>query len=227
MMKQRAIAVAMLALMLAVTGSASAGEPETHAKPDLEKLCTKVWTIDYTDGRTITACKLKAPTEFQGCWCGAGDTRFDKNGRLVACGISRDYTFGDVTIPAPAWTHFFPSGAPQSFMLDAHSGFQGLVLKSGKNDWTQHLHENGLLRHAYLAQRQEIQGVLCARATVLGTMGGRTFVKFHDNGMLESCKLARAVTIDGHRFRKGKRIRFDSTGNVLPGGAGVHPRATP
>lgn len=209
--------VIVLAVVLLAMPSARTGEETTPLKPDLDNLCRRVWSIDYTDGRKITACKLKVSTEIQGCWCGAGDTRFDEHRNLVACRIERDYTFDDVTIPAPAWTHFYQGGAPQSFSLDGHKEFQGLLLKSGKHDWTQHLYENGLLKNASLAKAQEINGILCAKASMLGTLGGRTDVKFHDNGMLMSCKLAGRIIIDGTSFEKGTRIRFDREGKVLQG----------
>lgn len=216
MIRNVALALLVGCLLVPVPGTARADDGSPQERPDLESLCRKVWTIDYPDGRELTACKLRESTEIQGCWCRTGDTRFDKDWNLVACTIDRDYTFGDVTIPAPAWTHFYPGGAPQSFMLPGHREFQDLLLKSGKHDWTQHLYENGFLRQAYLAEPQEIHGVLCARATILGTLGGRTWVKFHDNGMLRSCKLAEGTTIGIHSFEKGVRIQFDRDGSVLP-----------
>ena len=78
--------------------------------------------------------------------------------------------------------------------------------------WRQDFYKDGTLKEASLARKEEIQGVVCAKASILGTLSGRTHVRFHDNGKLESCKLARPVTIEGISFKKGDRIALDPDG---------------
>ena len=83
-----------------------AGDGGVQERPDLDALCRKVSNIEYLDGRDITNCKLKEPTEFQGRWCDVGDTRFDKDWNLVACHLAEDFTAGELTLPAGSWTQF-------------------------------------------------------------------------------------------------------------------------
>jgi hypothetical protein len=196
---------------------AYAGEENPPAKPDLDALCKKVFNIEYTDGREITNCRLRGPTEFQGRWCDVGDTRFDQDWNLVACHLERDYTVGELTAPAGAWVHFYPEGQPESMALPGDMMFQGLLLKSGKKDWRQHFYEDGTLSKCYLARNEEIQGVPCVKASIRGTLGGRTFVRFQEDGKLESCKLAAPLTIQGHEFKKGDRIAFGREGKLKSG----------
>lgn len=193
-------------------GLAYAVEESAHEKPDLDALCNKVFNIEYPDGRDITNCRLREPTEFQGRWCDKGDTRFDKDWNLVVCHLARDYTVGELTVPAGSWVHFYPEGPPLSAELPRDMMYQGLLLKNGKKDWSQHFYKDGTLKKASLARKEEIQGVICAKASILGTLGGRTYVQFHEDGKLESCKLAEPISMEGRTFKKGDRISFDRDG---------------
>jgi alpha-tubulin suppressor-like RCC1 family protein len=83
-----------------------AGEKNAPEKPDLDALCNKVFSITYPDGRNITDCILREPTEIQGRWCAKGDTLFDKDWNLVACKLKQDYTVGNATVPARSWVQF-------------------------------------------------------------------------------------------------------------------------
>jgi hypothetical protein len=212
MCRYPSLGVILLLFTLICFSLASAGEGKVPLKPDLDALCNKVFNIEYPDGRDITNCRLREPTEFQARWCDKGDTRFDKDWHLVACHVARDYTVGELTIPADSWVHFYPEGPPLWAELSRDMMYQGLLLKNGKKDWSQHFYKDGSLEKASLARKEEIQGVVCAKASILGTLGGRTHVRFHDNGKLESCKLAEPVTIEGQAFKKGDRITFNRDG---------------
>lgn len=199
---------------LACLTLAYAGEDIVSERPDLDALCKKVFNIEYPDGRDITNCRLREPTEFRGRWCDVGDTRFDRDWNLVACHLARDFTVGELTAPAGAWVHFYPEGQPQSMELPDDMVFQGLLLKNGKKDWRQHFYKDGKLSKCYLARDEEIQGMPCIKASIRGTLGGRTFVRFHEDGKLESCKLAGGISVEGHEFKKGDRIAFDREGEL-------------
>ena len=211
-MRKTALGFLLVVYALGSVTIAHAGGEGVSKKPDLDALCNKVFDIEYPDGRNITNCRLREPTEFQGKWCDNGDTRFDKDWSLVACHLARDYIVGELTVPAGSWVQFYPEGPPLSAELPKNMMYQGLLLKHGKHDWRQDFFKDGSLKGASLARKEEIQGVVCAKASILGTLSGRTGVRFHDNGKLESCKIAESVTIEGHAFKKGDRISFDCDG---------------
>ena len=101
--------------------------------------------------------------------------------------------------------------------LPRNTEIQGILCRGDRHrGWETVLYVNGKLLKAWLARTEEIQGVPCMKATFWTEfLGGDAAVYFHSNGKLAKCKLARDVTINGHRFKKGDHVCFDSEGKLI------------
>ena len=101
--------------------------------------------------------------------------------------------------------------------LPHNTKIQGLLCRGDKHrGWETVFYVNGKLALAWLAKPEDIQGVPCASASFWTELFGRNAaVSFHANGKLARCKLARDATIDGHAFKKGDHVRFDSKGKLI------------
>lgn len=94
--------------------------------------------------------------------------------------------------------------------LPRNTEVQGLMCRGSGHNWQTVFYTNGKLALAWLAQTEEIQGVPCMAASFLREVfGGSSGVRFHDNGNLSRCKLAKNFTIEGHAFKKGDHVSFD------------------
>ncbi|BBB32008.1 hypothetical protein TTHT_0405 [Thermotomaculum hydrothermale] len=101
--------------------------------------------------------------------------------------------------------------------LPHNTKIQGLLCRGDKHQgWETVFYTNGKLALAWLAKPAVIQGIPCAAASFWTELfGGTAAVTFHPDGKLAGCKLAKDVTIDGHTFKKGDYVRFDSKGKLI------------
>ncbi|MCK5565329.1 MAG: hypothetical protein KAJ07_08790 [Planctomycetes bacterium] len=100
--------------------------------------------------------------------------------------------------------------------LPQDTEIQGLVCRGDGHDWQTVFYTNGKLALAWLAETTEIQGVPCMAASFLREVfGGSSGVRFHDNGNLSRCKLAKNFTIEGRAFKKGDHLSFDREGKLI------------
>ncbi|MBI2919596.1 MAG: hypothetical protein HYY18_00765 [Planctomycetes bacterium] len=64
-------------------------------------------------------------------------------------------------------------------------------------------HENGELSRAFLVRADDLGGLLC-----------RGWVRWHENGRLESVALAGDTRVQRHEFPGGTRLNFDAEGRL-------------
>jgi hypothetical protein len=201
--------------------------------PSMLILCASV----YSDFIAVT--RLDQPTEIHGIPC-MGVIKYQKNGIIAYCTLSRDYphsnqvlpsgsqlTFDeqeklrsctlskDTTIagqilPAKTVAYFNPEGSVTNCFLSRDTLIQGHLVRGWGTNFETGFYPDGRLRLGWLAQEEEIQDVPCAPFRFWTNAG----VSFHDNGKLKSCRLAKDATIQGKTIAIGYNLSFDANGNV-------------
>jgi hypothetical protein len=158
---------------------------------------------------------LKTPQEIQGYPCAAGYAWFFDDGTLSSCFVSRQTSFGELTIPPKAWIQLTAEGRPWYVFLGQNVTIKGYPARGQGHDFSTALYPSGKLKTLWLAADTVIDGVPCMEAGFFADVfGGGVETDFHENGKLERCKLARDITIQGRAFHRGDHIRLDNNGKL-------------
>lgn len=171
-------------------------------------------------GVTLTRTRLGSPTEVQGYPCAAGYAWLFFDGRLLECAVSREIRFGEIGIPAGSRINLTRGGDPDSVFLAHGTSINGYVCKGrglpGPTEGASTaLYPSGKLKTCWLASDTVVDSVPCAHASMLSdAFGGDSGTYLHENGRLQSCKLSRSFTREGHAVRQGDRIRLDVNGKL-------------
>ncbi len=207
-------------------------------------LCTPLVLMDilYTvQNRYVNTENLGRPKEIQGIPC-QGLVKFQKNGHIERCRLSRDHMFSANILPAGTlvsfskdgrlkvcWlardavisgqlfqkdtaVYFTPESAINFCFLPRDTMIQGHLCKGRGHDYMTAFYTDGTLKTAWLARDEEIQGVPCSACVFMSNRG----TDFHEDGTLQSCYLAKNATIRGHSYTKGHKLVFDRSGDVVP-----------
>jgi hypothetical protein len=109
--------------------------------------------------------------------------------------------------PRASWPRFNDSGVLIAAWLSQDVRLQGIPCKgTGYKAWAVGFHPNGRLSLCYLSEVAEIEGIPCQAAWFWRELTGTTQVQLYPDGRLRSCRLARAMTLDGKRWSKGERV---------------------
>lgn len=189
--------------LLLVLASCGAFTPQR-----VEDLPYRTGTLErYRDG-TLESAKLVEPTEVEGLPC-RGWISFHRNGRLESCVLARDTDVVGHLLPEGTRLFLEPDGTLDDVWLGRDTVLEG-ILWDGGGKMMAGFHRNGRLRYAFLEEDTEIQGVPC-EASVL------TEVRFHPDGTLAGCKLARAFVLHGVLLERGAVIELDPEGRLVVG----------
>jgi hypothetical protein len=164
-------------------------------------------------GRTI-AVKPGEVTIVQGVPCRGSFERYP-DGKLKSCVLAREDTLSGQLFAEGTVVNFTPEGIFDWCFLQEDTFIQGHLCRGETHGFMTHFHPNGKLKLAWLGRDEVIQGIPCSKFTWFGDVfGGASGVSFHPNGMLNHCKLSKAVTIGGRTFKKGEHVRFDQNGKL-------------
>jgi hypothetical protein len=167
--------------------------------------------------KSETVETLKEPRVIQNVPC-AGYARFDADGRLLSCTLSREHTFGRLVLPANTQIRrFHPDGNPKDVHLGRETRFDGHLCRGeGPGGWMAGFTPDGRLEYGFLVEPETIDGVRCERGTFWGEITGGVIVRFHPDGRLKTCRLAADAQVGGRTYRKGERIWLDPQGAPMP-----------
>jgi hypothetical protein len=170
----------------------------------------------------VTNEKLDAPREIEGVPC-IGWASITAEGRLAGCVLSREHSFGSVTLPSNTQIRrFHPGMTPKDVHLGRDTVLDGhACLGRGPGEWMTGFHPDGRLEYCFLVADETIDGIPCRSGSFWGEITGGVIVKLHDNGRLAACRLAADVTIAGKTYAKGARIALDPVGNVVSAATGA------
>jgi hypothetical protein len=161
-----------------------------------------------------TATDPESIIEIQGVSCREG-LRYYENGKLESCILAREDTLFGQTLPLGTRVFYTKEGFLRSCFLPVNTKIEGILCRGRGHDWSTGFHDNGRLETAWLAEDQEIQGIVCKKATFwTEVFGGSAMTTFYDNGQLKRCLLAKDVTVDGHSFEEGDHIDFYQNGKL-------------
>lgn len=159
--------------------------------------------------------KLRQPAEFDGVLC----TRYawvNEDGSLDSCFLAEDTVLNGQELPAGTKVDFDEDGNPGCVFLPGDTEIEGHLLRGHGHDYQTCFHPNGRLRFGSLADREEIQGIPCQRATFFTWIfSGDASVRFHENGALKNCLVAEEFEYRGETFKRRKRIELDPDGWVV------------
>ena len=158
----------------------------------------------------VTLVRLSRDTTIDGFPCaptGRSRAEVHGNGRLSECPVARDTVLAGHAIPRGSWPRFNDGGVLMAAWLSRDVRLQDIPCKgTGYKAWAVGFHPNGRLAMCYLSAAADIEGVPCQGAWFWRELTGTTQLQLYSDGRLRSCRLARAVTLDGVRYTKGQRI---------------------
>jgi hypothetical protein len=149
---------------------------------------------------------LDRPTVIQGFLCDKGYAWFFSGGQLEKCTVTREMSFGEITIPAGSWITLAEDGKPKFVQMSHDAPVLGLRCQGGGplgpgEGSVVALYPSGKLKECFLAGDQTVQGVPCSHGGLVSTTLGRDpGVYFSENGKLRQCRLA----ADFNGQRKGE-----------------------
>lgn len=173
---------------------------------------------DHFGGSTTTADEGEI-VEIQGVPCTGMIDTFS-NGNLESCTLARDTTVGGQELPAGTVVVFTPEGDFDWCFLPRETRIQGHLCRGSGHNFMTAFHPNGVLRVAWLAEDEVVDGIPCARFRFMATIfGGGGGTHFHDNGRLQSAALAEDFVIEGRSFKRYAVIELDPQGRLIAPGA--------
>ncbi len=169
---------------------------------------------DRLGGSTRTA-DAGAIVEIQGVPCsGMIDTY--SNGKLESCALAHDATVNGQELPGGTVVTFTPEGDFDWCFLQQTTEIQDHLCRGSGHNFMTCFHPNGILRLAWLAEDEIIDGIPCAKwhfmAIFSGTGGG---THFHDNGRLRLATLSKGHVIEGRTFKRNSMVEFDREGRLV------------
>lgn len=168
----------------------------------------------------IDRSTLKAAQVIEDVPCGAGPLwRFSDDGRLHRCSLDRDATVRGVALPKGTSVTFNANGThrvvflPRTFTIDGHA------CRGSADNFMTELFPDGRLRTCWMPDDAVIQSIPCAAFSMWSDVVRRnpSGVRFHQNGMLASCRLSKDVMLNGSKLKKSDRIQLDGTGHLVAG----------
>jgi len=162
--------------------------------------------------------KLKVVTAVDGITCaptGRAYAYFHPSGRLKECPLASDTVLFGQSLPQQTWVEFTVEGRPRHAWLPHDVTLSGHVCKGrGYKEWSVLFHPSGALSLCYLPNERVIDGVPCQRGTFWNEVrgGGKSAVRFHENGRLQSCQAARSFELNGRQVKKWQLVQLNSKG---------------
>ena len=166
--------------------------------------------VSAPDPQPVTRRQLTRDTVIDGIACaptGRASAEIHANGVLAECPVPRDTVIAGQRLPAGTWIRLTDRRVLDGAWLPADTELQGLRCRgTGFRGWAVRFHDSGRLALCYLAHDTVIDDIPCHGAWFWRELTGSTYVSMHESGRLKSCRLARAITLEGVRYRKGARI---------------------
>ena len=163
--------------------------------------------------------RLEADTVADGIHCAAtGESYaefFVESGRLAECPLAGDAAVGGYALPSGSWVVLHPDGRLRLAWLSRDTRIGAVTCKgTGYKEWVTEFDDDGGLQRCFLPTTTTIQGIPCRAGSFFGEITGGVAVRFHPNGRLASCALARPTTIGGERYRTWRRVELDPDGHI-------------
>lgn len=124
--------------------------------------------------------------------------------------VSKSFEFNDFVIPAKTWVSLDKDGNITICMFPRDIRVQGHLCRGsimGRESIHTVFHKNKKLKCFFARKDVNIDSIPCK---------GSVFcpILLHDNGKLQSCTLAKTITVNGKTYQKGSKISLDKKGNV-------------
>lgn len=154
---------------------------------------------------------LAEDTEIEGFPCKQGWAHFDPNMGLRSFASSKPIDNGVSTIPTGTWIRLGSGAYPRTCAFPGDTKIQDFLCRGtgGPKGVQVGFYPSGRLRCFFAPDSVEIDGVPCK---------GSVFhiIRLHENARLQECVLSQDTVIDGKSYRRGRKLRFNAQGEVLP-----------
>jgi hypothetical protein len=164
-------------------------------------------TIQRAGDGTVLKGELVAASELQQLPC-RGWAHFRPDGSLRSVELARDAELGGRALPAGTRVFLDEQGRLESCWLSRTTSFDGVPCRGGFGKTSTAFHPDGGLRACFPPDDIEIQGIPCEATPFVP-------IYFHANRRLASCRLSRAVVLEGIEIPSGSTIRLDAQGRLL------------
>jgi hypothetical protein len=162
-----------------------------------------------------TVRQFARPAEVQGLSV-VGRAEFYPDGALESATLAREAVFGDTRLPTRSILHLTPKGEPDWCFLPADTRLQGHTWQGGGDDWMTCFYPSGRVKSGGLAAEELIDGIPCDVGTFwTETFGGGGRTALHENGRLAFARVAREISVQSRRLKRGQHVRLDETGRLL------------
>lgn len=155
---------------------------------------------------------INEPTTIKDRPCQRGWVHVYSNGIPAAFATAKSMELPRFTIPAGTWVFQNPDGAVKICAFPGDTEVQGHTCRGsgGPAGVQAAFYPGGALKQYFLRHDTTIQDIPC-KAGLLNQS-----IELHENGRLKACVPSMDLTRDGVTHPKGKRIRLDTDGRILP-----------
>ncbi len=153
---------------------------------------------------------ITGPIEVQGLSCQV-PAQYHPNGQLKSCILARDDTLDGQPFPEGTRLAFTENGSLWRCYLSKDAEIHGYLCKGKEDGFRTLFYSVNKPKRIWLVNDEIIDNVPCAKYEYFS----RNDVTFHENGRLQSCKLARDFTIGHKTLKKGDDIKLDDQGNLI------------
>ena len=173
-------------------------------------------------GQILERRQITTTTVIDGITCaptGKASAEFHPSGRLAWCPIAADTVLFGQELPALTWIGLDANGRLARAWLPRNTELSGhLCHGTGHQGFSVEFYPGGQLKLCFLAEDTLIQGVPCIRGTFWTEVrgGGKSAVRFRENGRLAGCQAATDFTHAGIKVRQWQVVAVDDGGHVLP-----------